>query len=119
MAPNNMPATKNKFQDSLRQLYLKKGMFAGMQAAQICRNDEDTPNALLPIISSNGTVSPINGPATYQGQGCLIHSQNCMVNYFCKNGSLIKKAVRHKSHSYKLRKILLFSTNLMHYCITA
>jgi hypothetical protein len=63
-------------------LYLKKGILAGIQAAQICRNEEDTPNDLLPMINSSGTTNPINGPATYQGQGCLIHSRNCMMTDF-------------------------------------
>ena len=49
-------------------------MLAGMHAAQTCRSDELIPNVLLPIISKPGTINPINGPATYQGQGCLIKS---------------------------------------------
>ncbi len=44
-------------------------MLAGRQAAQICRNEEEMPNDLLPSIKSAGTVSPISGPATYQGMG--------------------------------------------------
>jgi hypothetical protein len=48
---------------------LKKGMFAGKQTAQICRSDDDMPKFLLPIIKSVGTVSPINRPDRYQGQG--------------------------------------------------
>ena len=42
--------------------------------AQTCRNEELMPNDLLPKIRSAGTVSPIKGPATYQGHGCLIIS---------------------------------------------
>ena len=37
----------------------------------VCVNEEDTPNNLFRIISNSGTVSPINGPATYQGHGSL------------------------------------------------
>ena len=32
------------------------------------------PKRLLPKINKAGTIKPINGPAIYQGQGCLIHS---------------------------------------------
>ncbi|MGN6531513.1 MAG: hypothetical protein ACTHK0_07150, partial [Ginsengibacter sp.] len=52
----------------------KNGIFKGAHAAQIWRRDEDTPSLLFPIINNKGTVSPINGPATYQGQGCLRNS---------------------------------------------
>ena len=38
------------------------------------RHSEEIPKVRFPRISNNGTVSPIKGPATYQGQGCLIHS---------------------------------------------
>jgi hypothetical protein len=69
-----MPATKNNYQASLFQLYLKKEILAGKQAAQICRKEDDIPNALLPSSNKAGTISPISGPATYQGQGCLNHS---------------------------------------------
>src|SRR5690606_6709271 len=54
--------------------YLKNGILAGKQEAQICRNDELMPNDLLPIIKRTGTVNPINGPATYHGQGCFKNS---------------------------------------------
>jgi hypothetical protein len=43
----------------LRQLYLKNGISAGIQAAQICRNDDDIPKDLFPINNKVGTVSPI------------------------------------------------------------
>ncbi len=76
--PKKIPKTKNKFQISFFQLYLKNGMLAGKQAAQMCLNDELIPNDLLPKIKSAGTVKPISGPATYQGQGCLKKS-----NMFC------------------------------------
>jgi hypothetical protein len=36
--------------------------------------EELIPNVLFPIIKSVGTVSPINGPATYHGHGCVINS---------------------------------------------
>ena len=49
-------------------------MFAGMQDAQICRNDELMPNDLLPNISRVGIINPINGPAKYHGHGFLIIS---------------------------------------------
>lgn len=79
--PINTPKTKTKFQISLRQLYLKNGISAGIQAAQICRNDEDIPNDLFPINSRVGTVSPIKGPATYQGHGCLMNSSSSMIMF--------------------------------------
>jgi hypothetical protein len=49
-------------------------MPAGIQLAQICLKELDIPNDLLPIIKRVGTVSPIKGPATYQGQGFVINS---------------------------------------------
>src|SRR5215472_6185726 len=70
--PSRMPATKKRFQASLFHLYLKNGISAGKQAAQICLSEDDTPKRLLPIISSRGTMSPIRGPATYQGHGDAI-----------------------------------------------
>ncbi len=54
-------------------------MPAGKQAAQICRSDEEIPNVLLPVISKSGTVRPISGPASHQGQGCFIHTAIFMV----------------------------------------
>lgn len=66
-----MPNTKNMFHTSFFQLYLKNGMFAGKHAAQAWRRLAEIPKCLLPNISKAGTVSPINGPATYQGHGCL------------------------------------------------
>ena len=71
--PASIPATKKRFQASFFQSYLKKEMFEGKQAAQIWRNDAETPNLLFPIISKRGTVSPIKGPATYHGHGLLSH----------------------------------------------
>ena len=46
-------------------------MFAGTHAAQMCLSEDDIPNDLLPIINNAGTVSPISGPAIYQGHGFL------------------------------------------------
>jgi hypothetical protein len=60
-------------------LYWKKGIFAGKQAAQTCLNDEEMPNVLLPSNNKKGTVNPIKGPATYQGQGCLSQSIKLIV----------------------------------------
>lgn len=40
-----------------------------MHAAHMCLSEELIPKDLLPISNSVGTVSPISGPATYQGQG--------------------------------------------------
>ena len=73
-APITIPPTKKRFHISFFQSYLKKGILAGRQAAQTCLSDDDIPKALLPMSKSNGTISPIKGPATYQGQGCFIHS---------------------------------------------
>jgi hypothetical protein len=60
-------------------------MLAGIQAAQMCRSDDDMPNDLFPNNKRVGTVSPIIGPATYHGQGCRINSRNVMLdaNYEC------------------------------------
>jgi hypothetical protein len=55
-------------------LYLKKGILAGMQAAQICLSEEEMPKFLLPIMSRMGTVRPMKTPATDQCQGCFINS---------------------------------------------
>ena len=38
------------------------------------RKEEEMPRGLLPNIKSAGTVNPMSGPATYQGQGCLKNS---------------------------------------------
>jgi hypothetical protein len=51
-------------------LYLKNEILDGATAAQICLNEEEMPNDLLPNNNRAGTVSPINGPAIYQGHGC-------------------------------------------------
>src|SRR5690606_2924434 len=72
--PMKIPSTKNKFHTSFFQLYLKNGILAGIHEAQMWRSDELIPKDLLPIIKSAGTVKPINGPATYHGQGCFINS---------------------------------------------
>ena len=63
--------SKNKFQNSFLQLYLKNLIFAGKQAAHIWRKLEDKPNVLLPMMSNAGTIKPIIVPATYQGQGAF------------------------------------------------
>jgi hypothetical protein len=49
-------------------------MFIGMQAAQIWRNEEETPKRLFPNMSKTGIMRPIKGPATYHGHGCFIQS---------------------------------------------
>src|SRR5687767_8688583 len=98
--PASTPATKTRFQLSLFQLYWKKGILPGKQAAHICRSVEEIPNDLLPSINNNGTTNPINGPATYQGQGCLIKCKRSMRIDFCKGNDSNKKAVRQRSHSF-------------------
>src|SRR5690606_24181984 len=60
---------KTRFQASFFQSYLKKGIPAGKQAAQIWRRLDEMPKCLLPSSNKAGTMSPISGPATYQGQG--------------------------------------------------
>ncbi len=67
--PIAVPRTKFKFQISFFHSYLKNGIFAGIQAAQICRNEDEIPNVLFPRISKVGTVNPINRPAIDQCQG--------------------------------------------------
>ena len=46
-----MPATKNKFQVSFFQSYLKKEILPGKQAAHTCRKLDDMPKLLLPNIN--------------------------------------------------------------------
>jgi hypothetical protein len=69
-----MPITKKIFQISFFQSYLKKEMFLGIQMAQKCRKEEETPSFLFPISNNKGIINPINIPATAQCQGCLISS---------------------------------------------
>jgi hypothetical protein len=72
--PIKIPPAKKRFHASFFQLYLKKEMLAGKQAAQIWRRLDDMPNALFPRIRRRGTISPINGPEIHQGQCCFIIS---------------------------------------------
>ena len=46
----------------------------GMQAAQMCRNEEEIPKDLFPIINKVGTISPMRGPAMYQGSVFILSS---------------------------------------------
>src|SRR5690606_28647395 len=72
--PIRIPPTKNRFQAYRFQSYLKNGIFAGTQAAQMCVSEEEILRCLLPSNSKAGTASPITAPATYQGQGWRIIS---------------------------------------------
>src|SRR5690554_1215141 len=72
--PTKIPNTKTIFHISFFQSYLKNGMFAGIQDAQMCLKEELIPKDLFPKINKVGTVKPTRGPATYQGQGCKINS---------------------------------------------
>jgi hypothetical protein len=45
---------------------------------------------LFPRINNAGTVSPTNGPAIYQGQGCLINSKISMFCFYLMQISTIK-----------------------------
>ena len=83
--PSKMPPTKKRFHASFFHSYRKKEMSPGKHAAQICRKDEEMPKVLLPKINNKGTVSPISGPATYHGQGCLIHSMKDIVKNLVQN----------------------------------
>jgi hypothetical protein len=49
-------------------------MVPGIQAAQMCRKEEEIPKDLFPRMSSTGTINPMRGPATYQGQGAVSDS---------------------------------------------
>src|SRR4030095_1103608 len=69
--PTRMPPAKKRLHTSFFQLYLKKEISAGKQAAQICRKLDERPKTLFPNNKSKGTISPINGPLTHQGQGCF------------------------------------------------
>ena len=80
--PIKIPTTKNRFQDSFFQSYLKKSTLAGKQAAQICFRLDEMPKALLPKISKIGTVNPIKIPAIDQCQGCRM-SSNISLDLFC------------------------------------
>lgn len=72
--PTKMPATKNRFQLSFFQSYLKNGTLAGMHMAQMWLSADEIPNFLLPKSNSVGTVKPIKTPASAQCQGCFIIS---------------------------------------------
>lgn len=87
--PKKIPKTKNKFHTSFRQLYLKKGILVGRHAAQICLSDELIPKDLLPNINNAGTVSPMSGPATYQGQGDLMSSKISIILFFLDKNEII------------------------------
>src|SRR5207247_1249872 len=43
----------------------------GASAAHRCLKLLEIPNGLFPSRSSAGTMSPMSGPATYQGSGCV------------------------------------------------
>ncbi len=88
--PINIPRTKNKFQISFFHSYLKKGILAGIQEAQMCLKELEMPKDLFPMINKTGTVSPIIGPATYQGHGFEIIS-NILFISFCK---IMNKSVK-------------------------
>jgi len=76
--PMIMPNANTKFHDSAFQSYLKNLTLVGMHMAQMCRNEEEMPNALLPNKSKSGIINPISGPVIYQGQGCI----NMLMFYF-------------------------------------
>src|SRR5690606_10961924 len=79
MPPSTRPPTNQRFHASFFQSYRKKGIFGRNTAAQTCENEDEMPNDLFPISSNNGTVSPISGPETYQGQGCDNVSIICFI----------------------------------------
>src|SRR5579872_3822920 len=68
------PTAKYKLQISFFQSCLNNEILPGKQAAQMCRSEEEIPKRLLPIQSNKGAVSPITGPAIYQGQGLYSNS---------------------------------------------
>src|SRR5690606_16723567 len=76
-----MPATKRMFHISFRQLLSlrKETLVRGRAMEQKCRKLPEMPMLLPPIRSSKGTVRPINGPTTYQGQGCIRASLNIFI----------------------------------------
>jgi hypothetical protein len=47
--------------------------------------EDEIPKDLLPRMSSRGTVSPINGPAMYQGQGCEMNSKISIIDIHDRN----------------------------------
>src|SRR5439155_9413779 len=68
--PRSVPARKPRFQVPVFfQSYRKNATLPGKQAAQMCRKLLEKPNDLLPRSSRTGTISPMSGPPTYQGQG--------------------------------------------------
>jgi hypothetical protein len=56
----------------------------------VCRKVPLIPKDLFPSINNAGTVSPTNGPAIYQGQGCLINSKISMFVIYLMQISTIK-----------------------------
>ena len=67
--PIKIPPANTRFQDSLFQSWLRNSKLLGMQAAHRWRNEELMPNVRFSKIRWRGTINPMMGPATYQGQG--------------------------------------------------
>src|SRR6476469_2569990 len=73
-----MPQRNTRFQRPTRfQSCLKYSIPHGATAAHTCLRLLEIPKGLLPSSSNTGTISPINGPATYQGSGCGNHGDIC------------------------------------------
>src|SRR5699024_1528512 len=73
--PSTAPPINTRFQPpAFFQSYWKNSILPGIQAAQVWRKLEDTPNCLPPISSRMGTINPMSGPATYHGHGCCKNS---------------------------------------------
>lgn len=79
--------------------------------AHIWRNEDETPNDLLPINNKVGTVSPINGPATYQAHGCVINSNiDLLIKFEVKRLFILKTIINYKinkTHIYFIENKLV------------
>ncbi len=73
---------KNRFHDSCRQSFSRKYPIVvfGAHMEHRCRKLLDMPNGFPTVTNNKGTVSPINGPETYQGQGSSIHSMRILAD---------------------------------------
>lgn len=110
-APMSMPRTKYRFQRCCFQLYCKNGILPGMQAAQIWRRDDEIPSRLLPMTSKRGTLKPMSGPATYQGQGCC--SQCIIVNrVYVQKYSIFSVEI---IYFFDFRLVVIFNSRMTNY----
>ena len=109
--PITRPAAKNRFHNCCFQLYFRKSIFPGKQAAQICLKLLDIPSILLPASIRRGTVKPIIGPATYHGHGWRRKSNRFKIFFFIRMQNYLKMAKQDSDFSIKINnRLFLFCT---------